>query len=175
MQLETSFPDLPFMNHGDMGLKPSGTHSFAGLTPQEYPRTDLQTLRAWEFFHDIHHAIRSATASAHLSSTPFHIHAWTGLEFVANEECICGYATKMLHKPVEDMLGKLGMNGEFKLLAGGNCAIVGSLYFSWIASPGQLHLKLVICIPATSSLLVKPCWCRLNTNLVGSRSANCFW
>jgi hypothetical protein len=157
MQLETSFPDLPFMNHGDMSLKPSGTHSFAGSTPRAYPRTDLQTLRDWESFpNDVHRAILSATARASAQSTPFRIRAWTDSEFVANEERIRAYATVMLHKPVEDALAKLGMNGEFESPAGGNRAIVGSPDFSWIVSPGQPHPKLVVCVPATSSLLAKP-------------------
>ena len=83
------------------------------------------------------------------------IHAWTGLEFVANEEGIRTYATVMLHKPVEGILGKFGMNGEFELSAGGNRAIVGSPDFSWIASPEQPHPKLIVRVLATSSLLVK--------------------
>jgi hypothetical protein len=153
--LETSFPDLPFMNHGNMSLKPSGTHSFAGSTPWAYPRTDLQTLRAWESFPDeIHRAIQSATASSHLSSTSFYVGAWTGSKFVANEEVIRSCAMFMLHQPVEEVLGKLGINGEFELPASGNHAIVGSPDFSWIASPGQPHPKLIVCVPGYQLLLL---------------------
>jgi hypothetical protein len=168
MQLETSFPDLPFTNHGDMSLKPSGTHSFAGSTPRASPRTDLQTLRAWETFpDDVHCAIQSATDSTHLSSTSFHISAWTGPTFVANEERIRGCAMFMLHQPVEEVLEKLGINGEFESPASRNRAIVGSPDFSWIVSVGQPHPKLIVRVPATISFLVKPCWCRLNTRLGG--------
>ena len=75
--MQTSLPDLPFMNHGDLNLEQ--THITLSSAPRASPRTDLQTLRAWESFpDDIHRAIRSATDSAHLSSTPFHIGAYTG-------------------------------------------------------------------------------------------------
>ncbi|KAF8345189.1 hypothetical protein F5887DRAFT_1061817 [Amanita rubescens] len=142
--MQTSFPDLPFTNHGDLNLKP--THSTPSSTPRTYPRTDLQTLRAWESFpDDIHHAIRSATDSAHLSSTPFHIGAFTDPESVANEESIRAYAKFALHKPVREVLQKLGVNGDFESPGGGNPVIVGSPDFSWIVSPEcPPHPKLIV-------------------------------
>jgi hypothetical protein len=164
--MQTSFPDLPFTNHGSMGLNPSGTRSFTGSTPRAYPRTDLQTLRPWESFpNDIHHAIQ--TASTH-SSTSFHVSAWTGPEFVANEEDIRSCAKFMLHRPVKEVLEKLGINGEFESPGGGNRAIVGSPDFSWITSRGQPHPKLVVRVSATTFSLVKPL-CRLNTKLGGQQ------
>ena len=163
--MQTSLPDLPFTNHGDLNLRP--IHS-APTTQGSYPRTDLQTLRLWKSFpDDIHCAIRSATAGAHLSSTPFHIRAWTGPEIVENEERLRGYANFMLHKPVEEVLAKLGVNGEFALAGAGPVAIVGSPDLSWIVdSEFQSHPKLIVCVPPTTSLVgVKHRWRRLKTKL----------
>lgn len=166
--MQTSLPDLPFTNHGDLNLRP--IHS-APTTQGSYPRTDLQTLRLWKSFpDDIHCAIRSATANAHLSSTPFHIRALTGPEIVENEERLRGYASMMLHKPVEEVLAKLGVNGGFALAGAGPVAIVGSPDFSWIVGYAYPLPKLIVCVPVTTRLpVVKLPWCRLNTKLGGPR------
>ena len=51
-----------------------------------------------------------------------------------------------LHEPVECVLEKLGVGGEFVLLGGGNdVAIVGAPDFSWISRyPTQLHPPKII-------------------------------
>jgi hypothetical protein len=165
--MQTSLPELPFI-HGNVTVE--DTHSSASSTKRAYPRTDLQTLRAWESFPgDIHDAIQSATARAHLSSTSFHIEVLTRPESVNDEESIRARAKYALHMPVQDVLRKLGVDGKFTSPTGGHVAIVGSPDFSWIvASDFQSHPKLIVCVPPTTSLLVvKHRWCRLNTKLGG--------
>ena len=154
--MQTSLPDLPFTNHGNAKLRPSGTHSTAKLA---HPRTDLKTLTPWTSFpNDIHQVIQSATAHAHLSSTPFHIDAWTDTEFVENEESLRSFANFALHKPVQKVLEKLGVNGWFASPGGGNVAILGDPDFSWIMSTAQPHPKVIVRVPVTTCLLlVKPC------------------
>jgi len=159
MQLETSLPDLPFTNYGKAEFRPSGTHSTAKSTPPL--RTDLNTLTPWTSFPtDIHQAIQSATARVALNSTPFHVAAWTKSKFVKNEEDLRAYARFALHEPVQEVLERLGVNGQFHSPGGGNLSIVGAPDFSWIRHPTQLHPKVVVRVPTTTCLLVvKPRWC----------------
>ena len=166
MQLETSLPDLPFTNYGK--AEPSCTHSTAKSTPPL--RTDLNSLTPWTAFpNDIHHAIQSATARAALNSTPFHIAAWTESGSVNNEEDLRAYATYALHEPVQRVLKRLGVNGQFHSPGGGDFEIVGAPDFSWTSHPTQLHPKVVVRVPPTTCLLVvEPRWWRrLNTKLGG--------
>ena len=151
--MQTSLPDLPFI-HGDLSVRP--THSSASSTQPACPRTDLQTLRAWESFpDDIHGAIQSAMASAHLSSTPFHIWALTVPELVADEESIRAFATFALHRPVQEVLQKLGVNGWFSSPTSGSAAIVGNPDFSWVVGDEpRSHSKLVVCVPLLLCLLL---------------------
>jgi hypothetical protein len=145
--MQTSLPDLPFTNYGKAELRPSGTHSTAKSTPRTYPRTDLQILTPWTSFpNDIHQAIQSATARAHLHSTPFPINAWTDTSFVENEEKIRAHAIFALHAPVQKVLEILGVNGWFALPGGGNVAIVGDPDFSWVTSATQPHPKVIVCV-----------------------------
>jgi hypothetical protein len=183
MQLETSLPDLPFMDYGEAQLRPFGTRSASkSSTPRPYPRTDLKTLMPWNSFPgDIHQAIQFATARVNLDSTPFHVTAWTKTSFVTNEEMIRAHAMFSLHKAVEDVLGILGVKGEFAL-PGWNVTIVGAPDFSWIHPPNrgpnlrphtqlQLYPKLVVRVPVfTTCLLVMKTLnpdARLNTKLGG--------
>ena len=158
LAMQTSFPDLPFI-HGDVTVSP--IHSNASSIGRAYPKTDLRTLRAWESFPDeIHGAIQSATASAHLSSTPFHIMAFTAPESVGDEEGIRAYAKYALHRPVREVLQKLGVNGNFVSPTGGQAAVVGSPDSLWIVGDELSYPKLIVCVPATTSLLVvKPRRC----------------
>ena len=163
--MQTSFPDLPFTNYGDAVLHTSGIHSAARSCPRTYPRTDLQTIKPWtNFLEDIHQAILSATAHAQLPHTPFGINGATWDTFVENEEKLRGHALGALHVPVEAVLTRLGVNGNFVIPGGGNIAIVGDPDFSWVMSTGaqqaQLHPKVVVCISVLNSVLVKPCLCR---------------
>ena len=84
-----------------------------------------------------------------------------------SEEEIRSYASFALHKPVEQVLEKLGVNGRFAPSGGGNVAIVGDPDFSWVIPNAQPHPKLIVRVSVTTCLLVKPRWCRLNTNLGG--------
>ncbi|KIM83425.1 hypothetical protein PILCRDRAFT_69679 [Piloderma croceum F 1598] len=143
--MQTSFPDLPFTNYGKAELRPSGSRITAKPTSRTYPRTDLKTLTSWTSFpHDIHQAIRFATARAHLHSTPFSINAWTDTSFVENEEKLRAHAIFALHAPVQKVLEILGVNGWFTLPGGGNIAIVGDPDFSWIMSDTQPHPKVIV-------------------------------
>jgi hypothetical protein len=155
--MQTSFPDLPFTDHGNSQLRPFGTRSTAKSTPRTYPRTDLKTLTPWTSFpNDIHQAIQAATADANLSSAPFPIGAWTDAEFVNSEESLRSFANFALHKPVQKVLEKLGVNGWFTPPGGGNVAIVGDPDFSWIMSTAQQHPKVIVRVPVTCLLVVKP-------------------
>ena len=154
--MQTSLPDLPFTGYGQAQLCPFGTHSASKSTPWKYPRTDLNSLVLWNSFpDDIHRAVQSATARVNLDSIPIHIDAWRATSFVENEEMIRSHATFALHRPVEQVLGLLGVMGRFILPGGGNVAIVGAPDFSWIGNlPNdelnprpQLHPKLVVCVP----------------------------
>jgi hypothetical protein len=143
--MKTNLPDLPFTNYGKAELRPSGTHSTGKSALWMYPRTDLQTLTPWTSFpNDIHEAIQSATARAHLPPTPFIIDVPTKNRFVENEERIRTHATVVLHEPVEAVLEMLGVKGSFALSGGGNVAIVGDPDFSWVMSPTQPHPKVIV-------------------------------
>ena len=167
--MQTSLPDLPFTNYGKAELRT--THSTGKSTQRTYPRTDLETLTPWTSFpNDIHQAIQSATARAHLPSTPFTIEASTSTRFVESEEKIRTHATVALHEAVEGVLAKLGVNGWFALPGGGNAAIVGDPDFSWIMSSRQPHPKVIVRLSVTTYVLVvKPRWCRLSIKLGGRR------
>jgi len=73
---------------------------------------------------------------------------------VANEEKIRAHATYALHTPVQDVLEKLGVNGDFALLGGGNVAVVGDPDFSWITRPTRSHPKVIVRVPVTTCLLL---------------------
>jgi hypothetical protein len=65
----------------------------------------------WTSFpNDIHQAIQSVTARAHLPSTPFAIEVSTSTRFVENKEKIRTHATVALHEVVEKVLERLGVN-----------------------------------------------------------------
>jgi hypothetical protein len=167
--MQTSLPDLPFTNYGKAELRP--THSTSKSTPRTYPRTDLHTLTPWTSFpNDIHQAIQSATARAHLPSTPFAIEVSTSTRSVENEESIRTHATVALHEAVEKVLERLGVNGWFAMPGGGNVAMVGDPDFSWIMSHTQPHPKVIVRLSVTTCVLVvKPHWCRLSIKLGGRR------
>ncbi len=70
-----------------------------------------------------------------------------------SEESLRSYATYTLHKPVEKVLEKLGVNGRFRLSTC-NIGILGAPDFSWTMN-GQPHPKQVIVrVPVSTCLLV---------------------
>ena len=145
--MQTSLPDLPFTNYGDAELRPFGTHSTA--KSDLCPRTDLKTLTHWTSFpEDIHQAIQSATARAHLPSTPFTVKAWTTTSFVEIEESLRAHATFALHTPVREVLDMLGVKGRFAFPDGDNAAIVGDPDFLWVMTPTQPHPKVIVRAPS---------------------------
>jgi len=157
--VQTSLPDLPFTNHGNVEFDPSGsgTHTTARLTPRRYPSTNLRTLTLWTSFpNDICRAVQSATtAHPHLSSTPFDIGLADTDLVVENEESLRSYATWALHKPVQKVLEKLGVNGRFRASGGGNVPILGNPDFLWVMSNAQpAHPKLIVRVPLSTCLLV---------------------
>jgi len=168
--MQTSLPDLPFTTYADAELKPGGFHSTAYSTPRSYPRTDLQTLSPWTSFpNDIHEAIQSKIAHAHLSVAPFSVPHWPQRAFVNSEETIRGHATVALHVPVQEVMGKFGVEGSFDNSVGGNPAIVGDPDFSWVTSPAQPHPKIIVrrSLPLISSSLNPVCAFRSSTKLGG--------
>ncbi|KAF8334413.1 hypothetical protein F5887DRAFT_1256654 [Amanita rubescens] len=141
--MQTSLPDLPFAGRGGIELDPSGFRSPA-KSLRTHPRTDLQTLTPWiSFPNDVHQAIQSATSRVDSPSTPFDIGGLTRTRFVANEKRLHTYVTFALHEPVEEVLKKLGVNGEFAP-SGGNVAIIGDPDFSWVVRVAQPHPKLIV-------------------------------
>ena len=151
--MQTSLPDLPFAGRGGIELHPSGFRSPAKLL-RTHPRTDLQALTPWiSFPDDVHQAIQSATTRADSPSIPFDIGGLTRTRFVANEKGLHTYVTFALHEPVEEVLKKVGVNGEFAP-SGGNVAIVGDPDFSWVMRGARPHPKLIVCVPVPTCLLV---------------------
>jgi hypothetical protein len=167
--METSLPDLPFVNYGTAELEPYGSHSAVTASPRACPRTDLETFTPWtSFLSDIDQAVQSATRLANLPQTPFAIY---GMEdsFVENEEALRMHASVALHTPVRQVLHKLGVMGRFILSNSGNPGIVGSPDFAWITSPIQAHAKLVVSVSTASCGLtvIEFHWCRSNTRRGG--------
>lgn len=154
--MQTSFPNLPYMNYGDAVLDPSGIHSAAKAGPRTYPRTDLQTLEPWtDFPKDVHEVIMSATTRARLPFTSFHIDGATWDTFVENEEKLRNHAWSALIVPIVFVLRKLGVNGRFRTPGGGNNAIIGDPDLSFVMSttPDQAppHPKTIVRVVSVSA------------------------
>jgi hypothetical protein len=82
--------------------------------------------------------------SANLLSTLFTVEASTKTRIVENEERLRSHAEFTLHDPVEEVLGKLGVEGRFMSPGGcGNGTIVGDLDFSWVTNT-QPHPKVIV-------------------------------
>jgi hypothetical protein len=144
--METSLPDLPFVNYGKAELNPAGHHSAVQTSPRAYPRTDLETFTPWtSFLGNVDQAIRYAVDVANLPDTPFAIPQKMN-KFVVNEEGIRSHAESALHDPVQVVVNKLGVMGYFEHSNGGNPGIIGSPDFVWITSPTKVHAKLVVSV-----------------------------
>ena len=166
-------PDLPYINYGK--ALPSPPCSSAKANSRTYPRTYLDTLIHWDSFpNDVHNAIHSAMTQLDLSSEPFHIRGLTENTFVEGEEKIRAHAIYALHRPVERVVTKLGLEGAFLNPGSGNTAIVGSPNFSWITDPVKKpHPKLVVSFSLTICIHISSfCVGRVQT-LVGSRPDSC--
>jgi hypothetical protein len=153
--MQTTLPDLPFINYGQAVLNP-GFHSSTKTTPRTYLRTDLTTLSSWTSFpNDIHQVIQSATNRANLSSAPFTVGVSSKTRPMKTEERIRAHAMFELHERVEEVVNMFGIVGCFDEL-GGNATIIGDPDFSWVIG-GEPHPKLVVRISTTSyDLLLSP-------------------
>jgi hypothetical protein len=123
--METSLPDLPYVQHGNAVLI-AGFHSAVKTSPPTYPKTDLETFTPWtSFLDDVHQAIQSAAAAANLPPI-FTVGTGGRDRHVGNEEVIRSHAMVALHEPVEDVVNRLGVTGRFVVAGSGNPAIIAS-------------------------------------------------
>ena len=143
--MQTTLPDLPFVNYGKASFNPA-FHSSTKTGPRRYPRTDLTALNVWTSFpNDIHRVIESATARANISAnSPFTVGVSSKTRIVKTEEKIRAHAMVELHERVEEIVKKLGVVGCFDEPGGGNAAIIGDPDFSWVQGNVQPHPKLVV-------------------------------
>ncbi|KAF9513285.1 hypothetical protein BS47DRAFT_973904 [Hydnum rufescens UP504] len=141
--MQTTLPDLPFTNYEPAVL--GQFHSAVRAIPRKYPRTDLQVFRPWTTFPtDIHDAIRSAPTFATLSSAPFSIGLPGESQIVESEPEVHAHAKVELHRRVERVVNKLGVEGRFQTAGSGNTTVIGSPDFSWVMDRDHPHPKLVV-------------------------------
>lgn len=152
--METSLPDLSFADYGKAELSPNGFHSSVKESRRTHPRTDLAALAPWtSFVDDVHQAIQLSAARANLPPSPFTVNAWRMTRFVECEENIRSHASYALHKPVEQVVHKLGVYGSFVLSEGIDVSFIGDPDFLWMTARGdspQSHPKLVVSASTTS-------------------------
>ena len=144
---------LPTLSYNPTGFVwAEDFHSSAYTRQRAFPRIDLQDLILWDTFEkEIDDAITTRMSAMNIPlDAEYDIGSLPKTQRrVRNEENVRREADVRLHHLVEEVLGILGIQGEFCTPDIGNNHIIGEPDFSWLREPTR-HPKVVVRVSVIS-------------------------